>query len=533
MRALLTLIAVVATSLASIPAMAQEVNYRNANLYVDSHDVKVQKPGVPLELQRVYNSRSNLQGHFGWGWSTNLDIVCQEGPDGSILVTDADGFIMRYTPDGEPRERLMHRYVDRLVEARRDQDARLSGARTDAFYDDLREQLRDKPEMRQEMGQVLASAWLDAVPGDYISYDRGTEHLTKKSDNSYVRHRSDGTKYYFDKRGLLTHLVDAGDRGIRLDYDRDNRLQKVTHSEGGSITLTYTNSGKISSILDTEGRAIKYSYEDDNLKMVQGPGSRKIAYAYDGEHNMTAAKLEDGSEFRVSYDAARDWVAAVKVGENVTQYSWDIQDYQHYTANVTGPGGVTKHIFDDAENRQTIVLPDGSSQETLLSACCAKPLEVREDGGITRYDYDDQARLVGIVFPDDNTVRYAYHPKWSRVVQAMHSDGRRYGYTYDEVGNLTEAVDANGRKLALNYGRNGKVDEIRDQSGQVYTFVYDASGRPTQIAKGAEGSLNIKYGMNGEIRATEVAEGTSSQSDLYSDLREVLSLLEPATGNLQ
>ena len=39
---------------------------------------------------------------------------------------------------------------------------------------------------------------------------------------------------------------------------------------------------------------------------------------------------------------------------------------------------------------------------------------------------------MGIEFPDSRKVRYAYHPKWSRVVQAMHSDGRRYNYTYDD-----------------------------------------------------------------------------------------------------
>jgi len=530
MRALLTLVLLL---LISAPSAAQEVNYRNANLYVESDDVKVQKPGVPLELKRVYNSRSNIQGYFGHGWSTNLDIICQEGPDGSVLVTDSDGFIIRYTPDGEPRERLMERYAERLVDARRDQDARLSAARSDAFYDDLRQQLIDKPELRQDMGQVLASAWLDAAPGEYISYDRGTERLEKKSDNTYIRYRADGTQYHFNKYGLLTDLVDTGGRGIRLDYDRDRRLVKVSHTEGGSITLNYTNSGKVGSILDTEGRRISFSYSDGDLTKVEGPGSRKIAYAFDDGHNLTAARLEDGTGFQVSYDTARDWVKAVKFGDEVTQYNWVIQDYQHYTCEVTSPGGVTQHVFDDAENRQLIILPDGSRQETILSACCAKPLEVRDDSGVTRYDYDQQARLVGIEFPDARKVRYAYHPKWSRVVQAMHSDGRRYNYTYDEVGNLTEAVDASGRKLALSYGRNGKVDEIRDQNGQVYTFVYDASGRPTQIAKGKEGSLNIRYGINGEIRSTEVEEGSSSQADLYSDLRAVLSLLEPATGNLQ
>ncbi len=510
-----TLLALAALLILSLPARAQEVNLRNANLVVREHDVRVQKPGVPLELERNYNSRSNNVGYFGYGWSTNLDIVCEEGPDGSILVTDADGYILRYTPNGEPRERIMERYVDRLVQARREQDSSLGQSRGDSFYRDLRDELMHNPEKRQYMGQVLASAWLDAAPGEYISYDRGTERLEKKTDGSYVRYRADGTQYHFSPEGLLVRLLDTGGRGIRLDYDRDRRLEKITHSEGGSVTLSY--SGKqVSQILDTEGRRIAFSYDSTgNLMGVTGPGSRKLAYGYDGEHNLTGAVLADGSSFRMSYDAQRDWIKAVEVDGQVTQYSWsvDANNPERYTCTVTDPGGsITRHHFDDENNRKVVEYADGTTSDTILSACCAKPLEVRDHEGVTRY---------------------AYHPKWSRVVQAMHSDGRRYNYTYDKVGNLVEAQDASGRKLTLTYGDNGKVEEIRDQNGAIYTFIYDPSGRPTQIAKGKSGSLNIKYGINGEIRSTEVVQGTSTQSDLYSDLREVLAMLEPATGNLQ
>ena len=111
-----TLLALSALLFLSPLASAQDVNLRNANLVVKEHDVRVQKPGVPIELERNYNSRSNAVGYFGYGWSTNLDIVCEEGPDGSILVTDADGYILRYTPNGEPRERYMERYDPERME---------------------------------------------------------------------------------------------------------------------------------------------------------------------------------------------------------------------------------------------------------------------------------------------------------------------------------------------------------------------------------------------------------------------------------
>jgi len=515
-------------------ARAQEVNLRNANLYLEHDDVRVQKPGISLELLRVYNSRSNYRGHFGYGWTTNLDILCQEGPDGSVLVTDSDGFILRYTPQGEPRERLMMRYVDRLVEARRDQDSRLGTSRNPSWYDSFRQQLLDQPELRQQLGQTMASAWVDAAPGNYVSFDRGTERLQKKPDGSYVRFRADGTVYTFDNYGLLRKMVDAGGRGIRLDYDRDRRLIKVAHTDGGSFTLSWGADSRVAAVLDTEGRRIEYKYKNDDLVLVDGPESRKRAYAYDSEHNLVG--MRDGQEtaFQVSYDVTRDWVKALKMGDAVTQYAWKVQDPEHYTAVITAPTGeVIQHVYDDAEMRLKVITPDGNATETLLSACCAKPLEVREGGQVTRYDYDRQARLVGITYPDGRKVRYAYHPKWSKIVEAMHSAGGRFAYTYDDVGNLTQASDGGGRKLSLTYGKNGKVDEIRDQDGGVYSFIYDVSGRPTRISRRRGGTLAINYGVNGEIRSTEVVEGDSSSEEIYAKLREVLLMLEPATGSLQ
>jgi hypothetical protein len=82
-------------------SMAQEVNLRNANFYYQTSDLRIQKPGEALDISRSYNSRSNTVGSFGYGWSTGLDIVAQDGPDGSILVTDSDGYILRYTLEGD------------------------------------------------------------------------------------------------------------------------------------------------------------------------------------------------------------------------------------------------------------------------------------------------------------------------------------------------------------------------------------------------------------------------------------------------
>ncbi len=517
------------------PVIAQEVNLRNANLFYSHDDMLVQKPGVALEISRTYNSRSNVEGAFGYGWTTNLDIVCQEGPDGSVLVTDSDGFILRYTLEGEPKERLTARYVERIIAERRQEDQRSGTLRSDATYADLARQLLEDPVLRANTGFLLPDAWADATPGSYLSFDRGTERLTKREDGTYVRIRSDGVRYEFDSDGRLRRFVDAGKRGMRLDYDKTGRLVKVSHSQGGTITLSWGGQGRVVGLLDTQGGRVSYQYSPGgDLVKVMGPGEKQFAYTYDNLHNLTAAREADGEGFQVTYDTDRDWVTGLKDGKDITRYGFSLYDEGHEVV-ITDPSGATRtHRYYDAEHRHVVTDESGGETETLLSECCDKPLEVRgPKGEVTRYEYDRQARLVGVEHPDGKKVRYAYHPKWSKIMQALYSDGRRFLYSYDDVGNLVEAAARGSRTLALTYGQNGKVDVIRDANGESYSFRYDPAGRPLEIRKGSEGALGIRYGVMGEIAGTEIREGDVTRADFYSNLREVLDLLEPATGEVQ
>jgi|GEM_PF-1516215 len=513
-------------------AGAQEVNLRNANFYYQTSDLRIQKPGEPLDISRSYNSRSNTVGAFGYGWSTGLDVLAQDGPDGSILVTDSDGYILRYTLEGAPREEVMSAYVDRLIEARRTEDRGAGSNRAESYYADLREQLLSGPGMREQMGRALPLAWADVIPGSYMTYDRGTERMTRREDGSMLRIRSDGSRQGFNIRGQLVQVIDVGGRGITLDYDRENRLSRVNHTNGGSIVLSWdSNSGLVSGMEDTSGRRISFSYDgNENLVSVAGPGDREERYIYDEEHNVTAILETGGRQVQVAYDLDRDWATGLMLGEDLTNYSWSVLGPGRIMATVDSGGEITTHTFDDTARRHLIEW-SGGQEETLLSSCCNKPLQVTgSDGSVTTYEYDRQARLVSVTHPDGTRVRWAYHPTFSRILQAAYSDGRRYDYTYDDFGNLAAASSSEGIDLTLQYGPNGKVDLVTSSDSSEYTFRYDTTGRPIEIGAGSDGALRISYGAAGEISGTEISQGAVSRAEFYSNLRRVLDLLEPATG---
>ncbi len=516
-------------------ADAQEINLRNANFHLEHADVRVQKPGAALELVRHYNSRATEDGLFGFGWSNPYDVMVSTHADGTLLVVDSDGFVLRYTPDGRPWAEIREDFVDRLVLARRTDDKVHGGEREDKFYADLKRLLLEEPAEREQATWAYPAAWRDPADGRYVSYDRGTEVITREA-GIYSRQVADGLVETFDNKGRLIGRADTAGRGLRLDYDRDGRLSKVAHTDGAGFTLYYGQGGRVSELRDTEGRAVAYAYDDGgNLVQTRGPGQRVVAYAYDEEHNLVAVRQPDGSGLQVLYDIEADWAVALKQSDGVTRYQWDLLDSsgQHYRCTVTTPdGAATSHEFNDLEHVSVITDAAGGVTRTVYSACCAKPLEVTHaDGSITRYEYDSQARMTGVTTPDGIRARYTYHPELSRIVQANFSDGRRYQYEYDRGGRVTKVIEGGGRLLELFYGANGKVENMETNDGGKYRFEYDVDGRPVRIIGRKGVALDLVYGIAGELKSSQISTPSSSQkAAFYRDLQTVLAMLEPATG---
>lgn len=521
--------------LTALPAAAQEINLRNANFYLEHTDLKVQKPGAPLEMTRAYNSRSNENGLFGWGWVTHYDSVVRVHADGSILAVDHDGFILRFTHQGRPRSEIRAELVSRLVKTRREDDRAHGNELEDAWYREYEQLLLTDADEREQATWRYEEAWVEPPDGTYRTQERGSERLVKKG-GTYTRYRADGLIETYDEQGRLVERKDPAGHGLRLDYNREERLYKVSHTDGASFTLVYDDSGHVVELRDTEGRTATYTYNGEDLVQVKGPGSRVVAYAYDDLHNLVAVRQPDGGGVQVLYDTEHDWAVALKRGEKVTRYDWELHDKSgdHYTCQITYPDGSTeRHEYNDEDRVVETRDAEGNVTRTFYSACCDKPVEIQHpDGTSTQYEYDDQGRLVGVTRPSGLTARYRYHDEYNRILQAAFSDGRRYTYDYDESGRIVNVEEKGGRTLSLEYGRNGKVSEIHASDGGTYAFEYDADGRPVRITGRKNVALELSYNAAGQMTGSEISTpSTTRKRTFYKELKQILHMLEPATGS--
>ena len=125
---------------------------------------------------------------------------------------------------------------------------------------------------------------------DVQSVDNGQGSPTNIGETwvatDYTLTTKDGTKYYMNKDGLLTRIVNRlGTSEIYFTYNGKN-IDHIIDSTGRRIDFTY--SGKMISSITAAGRTVYYNYNNDELTEVNDGGIQKTKYGY-AEYGLKSA----------------------------------------------------------------------------------------------------------------------------------------------------------------------------------------------------------------------------------------------------
>ena len=133
------------------PATASaHVAVGNGNYFVSFTDLEHDTPpnAFQLKVQRTYNSRSQFDGLFGYGWGSDYEAFLIPSADGSVVIQESgSGDRTRFSPK-EFSKADLQKQVDRLVE---EYAKKNPGTRTA----DLKEKLLSNATERDEMSRTL------------------------------------------------------------------------------------------------------------------------------------------------------------------------------------------------------------------------------------------------------------------------------------------------------------------------------------------------------------------------------------------
>jgi RHS repeat-associated protein len=505
------------------------INFVLGNKFQREKDLTLSGPGLPLELSRYYNSQSDDQGRFGYGWTDSFSLR---------LVPDTDRIVL-YQTDG------------RAVHFVHDDNVLMSGT---------------------------------AAPGMYYS-ETGVLRTIEDLGTGYLLQEPDGRTLSFDTEGRLTQIADPNGNTQTLTYDTNTppRLTSVTDNLGrviqyaynannlvsslttpaGSFTYSYDANGNPDTVTYPDTTTRSYLHEDANdihnlTGIIDENGDRAATFAYDAQDRAVSSQGFEGQgrvELSFTGDLAREVTGA---DDQVTIYDLYVKRGVGAVEASTGPGcgtcptsggiantfnkrlwvtsstdaegTITNYTYDDRGNTLTMTEASGTAQErtttytydstynwvmTISRTSVAGAAEAlttftrdgagniltrTESGGsmvqgalsaVTTYTYDGLGRLTSIDGPrtevsDVTTIEYyadnssegLNRGQLKKVTNALSQETLYSGY--NGFGRPGAVTDANGVAASLTYDGAGRLT-ARTVLSKITVYEYDDAGRLTAV----------------------------------------------------
>jgi len=395
------------------------VNLRNANLFIEFTDIASRSKPQPMVVTRTYNSRTNYNGQFGWGWASfPSDIRIElDKRSGNIVEYKDDGSFITYFPAGKDS------YVNR------------------ATSDNLKV-------MRNKNGMV------------YI----------KKSQN-------DG-QWFFNESGHLIKHIDLDDNTLAIKR-RGAIIDNVVDSRQKAVRFLYNNRNKIEAIIDSNGKKWQYTYDSkDHLISVQKPDGFTDSFEYDSLHNLVSWNRPGTGLIKMTYDAENDWIIEQKGPEKQhSRYHYEIDRQspdRSKTTVIDSRGNKDVHIFSGW--KEHIVQADGTSYIQRFDER-GYPASITDALGNTEKTlYDQLGRIIERVNILGGIARFAYYGQTNRIRSLTDEQGGIWSFSYTKAGNLSELTDPKGGKYSFRDNKRGLVESVTFPSGRAYKFKYNEEG---------------------------------------------------------
>ncbi len=425
-------------------------------------DLEVPIGGLPLTVNRIYDSRDKRVGDFGTGWRLGVgavDMSCSDRLSEGWHVTRSGlsyrlqatrphscmvllpglrplVFDLVMSPDVSP----VVPFPSSAIRARFVPRAGDQGTLTVLGNDTL--------------------SIFDAQPGPATLADDLTG--LPWTPERFVYRTPEGSEFTIRPGDGLEQVRDAN--GNTLNFGPDG----ITHSAGQSVTFERNGAGRITSLTDPNGNVQRYAYDShgDLARHTDATGA-STRFRYDARRHLVNITDALGARAVLNeYDDQGRLVATVDANGHRTEFAVDLDARQVTTFDPDGRSLV--RAFDDAGN--------------ILSEQRTVTIEGVPTVALTTYSYDADGRQASTVDPDGvrNEFLYDAEGNLSRLLTMTPTGDLALEQTYDDQGRVTRRTDVGGEVTEMAYDARGNLVESRDTFGGTYRHFYDAAGR--QIA---------------------------------------------------
>lgn len=351
----------------------------------------------------------------------------------------------------------------------------------------------------------------------------------------------------------MTKVTDALGGVTTYGYDNMDNLVTFTNAANKTTNYTYDLEGNLTSIKDPAGRTEKFDYDEKGRLTGHTQASgKKTTYDYDKLNDLLEKSYQDAkgetSEKDVTY-AYNSAGERVSMKDQTGKSSYEYDALGRITKVTSGSKKDVSYVYDDADNLQAIVYPDGTkiSYEYDLNDNLVKLTD--RNRKVTTYKHDALNRVTEVTRSNGTKTEVSYDAEdhITKIVNTCGSCGKvisTYEYKYNDqgyvVGETATELEAGTRKTPswedwYNWGDTQKETDKADCEHQekeiqtTRTYEYDDNWELTRCTEKAEGGKktvhNYTYDKIGNRTSYEKIEDGVSKAKYnykYNDSNQLI-----------
>lgn len=445
----------------------EPVNIATGNYYANEEDLNISDIGLPLKIQRSYNSINSKVGIMGKSWRMNYESsISIDSITGNAIVNYPDGHVGRFVAKAESNE--------------------------------------------------------------FISPQGIFEQLKKDTDGNFSLLLKDKSVYKYDSSGRVISISDKNGNTITLAYDNYGQINTITGQSGKKLILTFEN-GKLATVTDPQNRVIRYFYNSEgNLSKVKGIGGGEKNYTYNS-YGLTSISDENNKKFiENEYDKFNRIIKQYDEYRNEITYSYDdytLETICHYSAsNIT-----EKYKYNDKLYVTKITYNDNTYEEYTFDQRGNKDSIRDRNGNITAYEYDQRGNLRTMISPAPYSYKTVYNYDENDNIKEIITAGGAYTtFRYDAKGNVKQITkkidDAANAVTTYDYDSYGRVLSVTDAENNITRYEYDNSPNPVKVI-GPENEITYYTYDNLNRRITSSNEA-GKITYVYNDKDKVEKIID-------
>ena len=536
-----------------------DVSLRNGNFYVSFRDLSY-PGGMEPKIERVYNSKSDFTGMFGYSWGTEYETKLKQDPDGSVIITEFGGGADNRFISKNFKAEDLSKGVEDLVSA-----ARKSGIMsTSKQIDEYRARLNNDFDFRAKQYAIFVTKGMvprRVIPeGTQFTSTKYLYQYITKVKGGFVRVMEGGNIQKFNEAGKIVQIMDRNKNYLNFGYDKNNRMVQIIDNQNRKMTLSYNPQNLVEKITGESGKFASYKYTTDGL-LAYGRDDEGVdntfKYTSDIYRNLTEIgylKDKDAKgqpkKMQIAYYGT-DKSVSVKMVTNpdgtTNEYNYlkDPKQPGYYGVQILLKEANGARISDakyeyfskvrfggETYTSKMIATVDGDKTETTYDDKLGFPVKIVNGNRVTTMEYDPKGRMVKKVTPIETT-ELAYDPgvgKVSRVTRKMKSGTVLMSeFSYDKAtSNLVLAKNNEKKSVKLVYDQGGRIRALVDQSGRQLTFKYNDLSKPVEIADAKLGVVKFTYKNSGEVDKIESNGGASVAMEVMRALQSLIDITAPA-----